>query len=112
MRNHEIEAWALGIIDSVKNGKPIEDSRVELKREWPSDHWKSARQIAGHCNAARGEHVLWLVGIDQKKGVMGAVYAELSNWFAQVDACFDFLLHFLTNPESTLPVSTSVSRHA
>lgn len=91
MRNHEIEAWALRIIDDVSNGRPNEDSRVELKKEWLTDHWKAARHIAGHCNAARGEHVLWLIGVDQKSGIVGSDHAELANWFAQVDACFDGL---------------------
>jgi hypothetical protein len=32
-----------------------------------------------------------LIGVDQKQGVTGADHAEMSNWFAQIDACFDAL---------------------
>ena len=69
MRNHEIEAWALGIIDRVIQKQPIEDDRVELKAEWP-DALKAARRIAGHANAARGEPILWLIGVDEKAGAI------------------------------------------
>lgn len=35
MRKHEIENWVLQIVDQVKVGQPNEDSRVELKTEYP-----------------------------------------------------------------------------
>lgn len=63
MRQSDIEYWALSIIDRVKSKQPIEDSRVELKASWP-DPKKAARRLAGHANAARGEPILWLVGIN------------------------------------------------
>lgn len=46
MRNHEIENWALSIVDRVLAGQPIEDVRVELKSTW-IDAKKAARRIAG-----------------------------------------------------------------
>lgn len=89
MKDHEIEAWALRVIDDVKNGKLSEDSRVEVKSGWLSAN-NAARRIAGHCNAARGEYVLWLIGVDErKKAVVGAAENELSNWWAQVQSKFD-----------------------
>jgi hypothetical protein len=54
MRRAELEAWVLEVLERVEQGKPVEDSRVELKREWP-DPERAARRIAGHANAARGE---------------------------------------------------------
>jgi len=30
------ESWALNIASRVKGGLKVEDSRVELKRDWPS----------------------------------------------------------------------------
>jgi len=90
MRAHEIEDWTLRVIEQVESGQPNEDYRVELKGEWP-DARKAARQIAGHANAAHGEPVLWLIGVDEKTGVVGVDNEELADWFAQVRAEFDGL---------------------
>jgi len=91
MRNHEIESWALSIIERVRLRQPIEDSRVELKREWPEPR-KVARRLAGHLNAARGEPVLWLIGVDEKAGtVPGVQFLEFSDWFKSVAKFFDEL---------------------
>lgn len=89
MRLHEIEHWALRIIDQVVNNKPDEDSRIELKREWP-DAQKAARQIAGHANSCRGEPILWLIGVDEgSQSVPGVSPNELSIWYNQVKSQFD-----------------------
>jgi hypothetical protein len=91
MRNHEIEAWVLAVIDRVVGKQPAEDSRVELKAEWP-DPKKAARRIAGHCNAARGDYVLWLIGVDEKAGtVPGAPWQDLATWLPAVRSEFDEL---------------------
>jgi hypothetical protein len=95
MNSRQIESWALRVIDCVKNGQPNEDFLVELKREFLDDHTKVARRIAGHANAARGENVLWLIGVDEKKSgadcVIGINQMELSNWYSQIESCFDEL---------------------
>ena len=88
MRPAQIENWALEIINRVENSQPNEDSRVELKADWINPE-KAARQIAGHANSARGEPVLWLVGVDQDHGVVGVDYRDLSAWYASVMAQFD-----------------------
>ncbi len=89
MRSSEIESWALSIIGRALAGQPIEDVRVELKSEWPKDTYRAARRIAGHANAAHGESVLWLIGIDEKKQeVVGAGHVELANWWPQVQSFF------------------------
>jgi len=90
MRTHEIENWALRIIEQVESGHSNEDYRVELKSEWP-DAKKAARRIAGHANAAHGEPILWLIGVDEEKGVVGVNNEELANWYAKVKAEFDGL---------------------
>jgi hypothetical protein len=90
MRVHEIEDWALRVIEQVESGQPNEDYRVELKAQWP-DAKRAARQIAGHANAAHGEPILWLIGVDEEKGVVGVNNEELANWSAQVRAEFDEL---------------------
>ena len=88
MRSSQIEKWALDIIDRVVEGRPHEDSRVELKAEW-IDPIKAARRLAGHANAARGEPILWLIGVDEIRGVIGAMHEELSTWLDVVNTQFD-----------------------
>ena len=88
MRPSQIEMWVLDIVDRIKDGQPIEDSRVELKREWIKPE-KAARRIAGHANAARGDNILWIIGVDEKNGVIGVDYEELSSWYGEAKSCFD-----------------------
>ncbi len=92
MKKQEIEFKVLDIIERLEKGQPIEDDTVELKSEWPKDHFRAARRIAAHANSARGEPILWLVGIDEKTGVVGADFEELSIWFAKIRSRFDQLL--------------------
>ena len=74
MKALAIESWALRVLERVGNRQSVEDSKVELKAKWP-DPVKAARRIAGHANAARGESILWLIGADEKQGVItGANY--------------------------------------
>ena len=88
MKPFEIEAWVIRIVDQVRNNHPNEDARVELKAAWP-ETYKAARQIAAHANSARGENILWIIGLDEKKGVIGVDNKELSNWYSQVESYFD-----------------------
>ncbi len=90
MRKSELEAWVLDVIARVEAGQPNEDARVELKREWPESQ-KAARRIAGHANAAGGDPVLWIIGVDQAAGIAGADALELPNWLSQVRAEFNEL---------------------
>jgi hypothetical protein len=91
MRPHEIEQWVLNIVARVKANQPNEDSRVELKAEWPPDSYKTARQIAGHANAARGDQILWIVGVDQAAGIHEVDTTELATWYPTVRRHFDEL---------------------
>src|SRR5215831_15662348 len=91
MTPNEIERWALSVIRRVESQQPVEDSRVELKREWPTDHWRAARRVAGQANAARGQHILWLIGVDEAAGVVGANHVELASWHQQLNSFFDQL---------------------
>ncbi len=95
MNSTQIEIWALRIIDIVKKGQPNEDFLVELKRDW-IDKDKAARRIAGHANAARGENILWLIGVDEKQGVIGASLADLASWYPAVESCFNDLAPRMT----------------
>lgn len=91
MNSFQIETWAISIIEQVLSGKPNEDSRVELKSEFPtSDYKKTARQLAGHANHARGESILWIIGVDQKQRVInGATHQEVATWYQKIQAEFD-----------------------
>jgi hypothetical protein len=88
MRPSELEFWALEVIERVNKRQPVEDDRVELKAQWV-DPARAARRIAGHANAAHGEPILWLIGVDETRGVLGAKDEELSTWFSQVSCQFD-----------------------
>lgn len=88
MRPIEIENWAIGIVERLLDGQPNEDALVELKASWP-DPRKAARQLAGHANSARGDRILWLIGVDQKSGVQGANHEEVSSWYPTLSAEFD-----------------------
>lgn len=88
MNKNEIENWALRVIGQVRDHQPNEDFRVELKTEW-IDPVKAARLIAGQANAAHGEPVLWLIGVNQELGVVGARHKELASWYEKVKSQFD-----------------------
>lgn len=88
MKHADLEYKVLGIIDQVKAKQFTEGSAVELKAEW-IDPIKAARRLAGHANAARGDPILWIIGLDEVRGVMGAKKEDLAEWWAQVQKQFD-----------------------
>lgn len=70
-------------------GDNVEDSRVELKADWPTDTARAARQIAGLANASGGETVVWLIGVDEKAHELRAASpTELQNWWSAVSKRF------------------------
>jgi hypothetical protein len=88
----EVEAWARDVLRRVAAGQPCEDSRVEIKSEWPTDHRRAARQIAALANSSHADHVLWIIGADEHAMVVnGAAHVEISEWYAKVGRCFDEL---------------------
>jgi hypothetical protein len=90
MKPQQIEAWALRVIDQLEKKQNVEDALVELKSDWPSDLNKAARRLGGHANAARGEPVLWLIGVEEKASkVVGASFSEFANWYPAVEKEFD-----------------------
>jgi hypothetical protein len=89
MRSAEIDAWVQRIAERTAAGHQNEDMRVELKKEWPSSHEEAAWRIAGHANAARGESVLWVIGLGPDGSVQTPPHNELANWWQQVQKHFD-----------------------
>lgn len=75
-------------IDQVTRNSHCEDSLVELKSTWPKPA-TAARQIAAHANAARGAPILWIIGVDEVSGVLGADATELADWFSSVRSQFN-----------------------
>lgn len=88
MTPSEIQARATAAIDRVRRGLPHEDQCVEMKGDW-IDPVKAARRFAALCNAARHEDVLIVVGVKPDGTFSKCPPAELANWWAQVEACFD-----------------------
>lgn len=79
------------VIDAVARTQTHEDMRVELKATWPEDLAKVARQIAGHANAAGDAPVLWLIGVDQERGVVDFPAIEFADWYNRLAKQFDAL---------------------
>lgn len=89
IRPPELEAKVLDIVDRVIRRQPVEDSLVELKTAWIEPQ-KAARRIAGHANAAHGQPIIWIVGVDENGGrVVGAAKTDLANWYPAVSSRFD-----------------------
>lgn len=96
MRTHEIEEWALRVIEAVLSKANVEDARVELKRQLV-DPDRSARRIAGHANRAAGEPILWIVGIDEKTHEIISVTDDTAAWWSSVQSRFDGIAPTLTD---------------
>ena len=89
MLSQHIEGRVLDLVQRVVNGGRVEDFRVECKAVWPEAR-RTARQLAGHANMARGEPILWIIGVDEDgHQVTGASDVELADWWAQVVAALD-----------------------
>jgi hypothetical protein len=89
MNKSEIEAVALDAIERVRLGQHVEDDRIELKAEWPAEHHGAARRIAGHANASRHQPIIWIIGLDEKRGVVGVERNDYESWHAKVSRHFE-----------------------
>lgn len=105
MRPAQLEAWTLSIVDRVLADQPLEDSRVELKDRW-IDPVKAARRLAGHANAAYGDSILWIIGIDEKQGLTGATQNDLAQWLPQVYSEFESIVPTLIS-DIVVPVQNT-----
>ncbi len=89
VKAQELENRARNIINAVLTGRPVEDDRIEIKAIWIGEV-NAARRLAAHANIARGEPILWLVGLDEKRRVVtGAEPVEMANWLPAVAKHFD-----------------------
>ena len=53
MRRVEVEHWTITVADRVKAGEPLEDSRVELKTEWPEAVDAARRRVLTERHSKR-----------------------------------------------------------
>jgi hypothetical protein len=90
VRSHQIEAKVHHLIDRVAAGCKAEDSSVELKAEWPPAD-RAARRIAAHANASRGDPILWVIGLDEDRGVIPFSPLDVAEWWGRVSSKFDGL---------------------
>lgn len=90
MKSTDLEMWVRELVSAVIETKQrCEDSRVELKASWPEPE-KAADRLAGQANAARGDHILWLIGVDERNHTLiDTNPAELANWLPSVERYFD-----------------------
>lgn len=89
MKSQELENRVLQIAAAAVRGEQIEDSRIELKSDWP-DAKKAARRLAAHANSARSDWILWVIGLDEKgRSVRPAREAGFTEWWAKVAAEFE-----------------------
>ena len=75
-------------IDTVRGGGKLEDDRIEMKRSWPGDN--KARQLGGAANQARGEYLIYMIGVDEQDGSIHPLGdTDWAAWWAQIESAFD-----------------------
>jgi hypothetical protein len=74
---------------SAKRRETFEDDRVELKGQWPEPLHQLARQLGAQANARRGQEFVWLIGIREKQGVVGAPARDGADWLPSLRRSFD-----------------------
>lgn len=88
MNRIDIEEWAFRVVKAAECGQPLEDDRVELKSHFPEPR-EIARQLGGHANTSRGDPILWLLGINEKKGVVNFESRDMAAWRPSLEAEFE-----------------------
>jgi hypothetical protein len=88
MRRIDVEEWAFRILERVAAAQSTEDSLVELKSTWPPVR-EIARQLAAHANSAAAQPIMWLMGVDQKIGVVPFHAQDAARWRDQLGKEFD-----------------------
>lgn len=93
----------LGAVDAVHKGGQSEDDRIEFKREWPQP--EKARQLAAAANQAHGDHIIYVIGVDESDGSIRPVdAADAATWWAQMESRFDEIA-----PDLALHINVHVS---
>ncbi|MBG6053636.1 hypothetical protein IWX81_000026 [Salinibacterium sp. CAN_S4] len=100
MKQQQLEALVIATIDRARTGNPIEDDRIEFKREWPEP--TKARQLAGFANRANGNYVIYLVGASESGEIFALDGTDTADWWASLSSKFDGvppdLMHHINVP--------------
>lgn len=85
-----LQAQILEAIEQVLRGGRPEDSRLELKSGEVSNIPRTARQLAAHANAARGEPLVWIVGLNERDRLVdGAQIGDFAEWISKIESWFN-----------------------
>lgn len=88
MRRQQLELVVIKAVERVLNGQSNEDSLVEFKSVWPDI--SKVRQLAGHANSARGDEIIWVIGVDEKgRRLTNPPNQDVAQWWAQIGSKFD-----------------------
>ncbi|HEY4310953.1 MAG TPA: hypothetical protein VGN12_15995 [Pirellulales bacterium] len=71
------------------SGSRIEGSVMEAKAEWiPAE--QAARRLAGHANAAGGQEIIWIFGLDEDAYKLAPLDGtDPSKWLSQLESQFE-----------------------
>jgi hypothetical protein len=89
MTRLELEMKVNAAIDRLESRQPKEDDRIEFKGSWVDPKKKAAWLLGGHANSLHGDIAIWVIGVDEIQGVVGADAVEVSSWIAQLNSRFD-----------------------
>ncbi|MFF3963773.1 hypothetical protein ACFYZI_19705 [Streptomyces griseorubiginosus] len=91
MRRQQLELITIRAVEHVLSGQTNEDSLIEFKATWPEV--AKVRQLAGHANSARGEEIIWIIGVDEKAHALtNPERQDSAQWWAQMSKRFDGLV--------------------
>ncbi|WP_371528682.1 hypothetical protein OG302_24155 [Streptomyces sp. NBC_01283] len=91
MRRQQLELITIRAVEHVLSGRTSEDSLIEFKATWPEV--AKVRQLAGHANGARGEEIIWIIGVDEKAHTLtNPERQDSAQWWAQMSKRFDGLV--------------------
>jgi hypothetical protein len=88
LRRIQLEARARQAVEAVLAGGRVEDDLIECKADWPDQ--SKVRQLAAHANAARGNPIIWLIGVDEDSNqVTTPRDLDPNAWWAVMSKRFD-----------------------
>lgn len=100
MKQQQLETLVVATIERARAGNPIEDDRIEFKREWPDP--TKARQLAGFANRANGNYVIYIVGASESGITFALDATDPADWWATLSSKFDGvspdLIHHINVP--------------
>ncbi len=111
---HELEYRALAYLDALEGGQPSSLAKNHAAHfpAWPGPPRRAARLLAAHANAARGQDVMWLVGVRPtargKLALPGALRARFETWLQGLLPFFDGLAPTIRAYD--IPAGTTANR--